>query len=251
MKTIDDYQLGTWEKLGKQLIWAQLDFVYGMKVLDFGSGTGVTADFFSEDNEVIAVEPSEKMVKDGEMEMLSAGESMHSKGEPTGFLQIIGGIDALASMESESFDMIFCHNVLEYADDREQIVTEFYRLLKPGGKLSVVKHNRAGRVMQMAVLLNQFEHAHELLDGKNCTASKFGAINYYEDDDIQKWCEGFRLCSTRGMRTFWDLQQNQEIQSDPQWQKEMLELEMRVADMEEYKGIAFFHHLIFEKRMAM
>ena len=93
VKTIDNYRLATWEKLGKQLIWAQLDFVHGMKVLDFGSGTGVTADFFSEDNEVIAVEPSEKMVKDGETEILFAGEPTHSEGEPSGFMQIIGGID--------------------------------------------------------------------------------------------------------------------------------------------------------------
>ena len=56
------------------------------------------------------------------------------------------------------------------------------------------------------------------------------------------------MCSVRGIRTFWDLQQNQEIQSDPQWKKEMLALEIRVADLEEYKAVAFFHHLILEKR---
>lgn len=38
--------------------------------------------------------------------------------------------------------------------------------------------------MQMAVLLDDFERANKLLDGENDTASKFGAIRYYEDDDI-------------------------------------------------------------------
>ena len=238
VKTIDNYLLATWVKLGKRLIWGQLDFVHGMKVLDFGSGTGVTANYFSEENEVIAIEPSEEMIRDGEKEILQTGR----------FTQLVGGLDVLKTMETESFDLILCHNVLEYADRREEIVREFYRLLKPGGRLSVVKHNRAGRVMQMAVLLNNFAHAHELLDGENCTASKFGAIRYYEDNDIQKWCPEFKCCSVRGIRTFWDLQQNQEIQTDLQWQEEMLKLERRVADLEEFKAVAFFHHLILEKR---
>lgn len=251
VKTIDNYQLATWEKLGKQMIWSQLDFVHGMKVLDFGSGEGVTADYLSEDNEVVAVEPSEEMVRDGKKRISSVDGAALSEDEverSAGFTQLIGSLDVLNKMESETFDLILCHNVLEYADEREQIVREFYRLLRPGGKLSVIKHNRAGRVMQMAVLLNNFEHAHELLDGKDCTASKFGAIRYYEDEDIQKWCEDFQLVSVRGMRTFWDLQQNQEIQTDSQWQEEMLALEMRVTDMEAYKAVAFFHHLMLEKR---
>jgi len=52
-----------------------------------------------------------------------------------------------------------------------------------------VKHNRAGRVMQMVVLLNDFEHAHSLLDGNDgmAMASKYGAIRYYEDADIENW----------------------------------------------------------------
>lgn len=232
-KLINHYQLPTWEFLGKQLIWSQLDFAHGLKILDFGSGNGVTAAYLAADNEVIALEPSAEMLAE--------------RIPDDRYVQLAGGLHVLENLDADSFDLILCHNVLEYADEREQIVRAFYRLLKPGGKLSVVKHNRAGRVMQMAVLLNRFEHAHELLDGKNCTASKFGEIHYYDDEDILKWCEGFRLCSVRGMRTFWDLQQNQEIQTDPKWQKEMLELEMRVADMEEYKGIAFFHHLLLEK----
>ncbi len=51
-----------------------------------------------------------------------------------------------------------------------------------------------------------------------------------------------------GERTFWDMQQNQEIHKDVDWQDKMLEIEMRVSDMDGYKDIAFFHHLMIEKR---
>jgi SAM-dependent methyltransferase len=62
--------------------------------------------------------------------------------------------------------VILCHNVFEYANEREEIINEFSRILKKKGYLSILKHNRAGRVMQMVVLLNNFEHANELLEGK-------------------------------------------------------------------------------------
>ena len=45
-----------------------------------------------------------------------------------------------------------------------------------------------------------------------------------------------------------DMQQNQEIHKDADWQDKMVEIEMRVSDMDGYKEIAFFHHLIIEKR---
>ena len=102
--------------------------------------------------------------------------------------------------------------------------------------------------MQMVVLLNDFEHAHSLLDGNDGMASKYGAIRYYEDTDIEKWCPDLAITKTLGMRTFWDMQQNQEIHKDADWQDKMVEIEMRVSDMEGYKDIAFFHHLTIEKR---
>ena len=33
--------------------------------------------------------------------------------------QIIGGIEALKNMSSQSFDVIICHNVMEYLNDRD------------------------------------------------------------------------------------------------------------------------------------
>ena len=113
----------------------------------------------------------------------------------------------MRKFKDETFDMIICHNVMEYAEDRADIIKEFARILKNDGKISVVKHNRAGRVMQMVVLLNDFDHAHNLLDGNDGMTAKYGAIRYYEDTDIEKWCPKLGITKTLGMRTFWDMQQ--------------------------------------------
>lgn len=50
------------------------------------------------------------------------------------------------------------------------------------------------------------------------------------------------------MRTFWDLQQNQEIQNDKTWKKHMLEMELKVSELEEYKAVASFHHVLLRKK---
>ena len=100
----------------------------------------------------------------------------------------------------------------------------------------------------MVVLLNNFDEANSLLDGHNSTAQQFGTINYYDDSDITKWCDGFALQESYGLRTFWDLQQNQKIQKDEEWQKKMIDIEMRVSQNPDFQKFAFFHHLIFEKR---
>lgn len=113
------------------------------KILDFGSGIGVTADYLGKNNDVIAIEPNE--------------ESVAARWTNNQYTQMIGSVDRLCEFADETFDFIICHNVLEYTEDRADIVREFARVLKPHGKISIVKHNRAGRVMQMIVLLNDLK----------------------------------------------------------------------------------------------
>lgn len=226
-------QLSPWEYLMKQLTWRKLRHIRGLRVLDFGSGDGVTADYMAQWNDVTAIEPDAAAVANRSAE--------HT------YTQLTGSTELLRAMPEAAFDAILCHNVLEYAVDRAEIVREFGRLLKPGGMLSVVKHNRPGRVMQMAVLLNNFDEANALLDGADSQAAKYGAIRYYDDADLTAWCPELQQTEVCGLRTFFDLQQNQEIQQDASWQERMLVLEERVAQLEPYRSVAFLHHIILRK----
>ena len=226
-------EMPAWERLFKRIVWAQIGDLKGLSILDFGSGEGITADHYAENNSVTAVEPSE--------EMLSTAWKDHE------YKQIIGDVSALSEFADHTFDFIICHNVLEYIDDKQTVICELARVLKPNGRISIVKHNRAGRVMQMAVLLDDMEKANALLNGENSMASRFGAIRYYNDSDITKWSNSLKLVDLYGIRTFWDLQQNQEKHEQEEWQKSMVQLEMRVSQIDEYRRIAFFHHLVFTK----
>ena len=226
-----------WERLFKKIVWKQLGDMEGKKILDFGSGEGITANHFAEKNDVTAIEPSK--------EMLSNAWKDYE------YTQIVGDVNALSAFKNETFDMIICHNVLEYIDDKAAVVKALARVLKKDGIISIVKHNRAGRVMQMAVLLDDFEKANEILDGKDSTASKFGTIRYYEDNDITNWEPQITISDILGIRTFWDLQQNQQKHGYEARQEKMLQLELRVSQMREYKNIAFFHHLLLKNETAL
>ena len=226
-------ELPAWERLLKKIVWAQLGDIQEKRILDFGSGEGITANHYARNNDVVAIEPSEEMLV--------------NRWADFEYRQIQGDISKLSEFEDNCFDVILCHNVLEYTEDKKRVLAELYRVLKPHGMLSIVKHNCAGRVMQMAVLLDDLEKANDLLDGKNSTASKFGVIRYYEDEMISGWVPGLKKSDCFGIRTFWDLQQNQEKHNTEEWQSRMMQLEMRVSQMEEYRKISFFHHLLFSK----
>ena len=47
-------------KLFYKLIWHNI--CKGKKIIDFGSGFGVTADYFAMNNDVTAIEPNEEML---------------------------------------------------------------------------------------------------------------------------------------------------------------------------------------------
>ena len=51
--------LQPWECLMKRIVWKQLGDIRDKKILDFGSGIGVTANYLAEHNDVTAIEPDE------------------------------------------------------------------------------------------------------------------------------------------------------------------------------------------------
>lgn len=230
--TVEDitHSLPTWEYLQKKMIWDQLEDIKNRKILDYGSGQGYTAHALAKHNDVLAIEPSK--------DMLSSRVGIDE------YTQIEGALEVLKNLESCSFDVVVCHNVLEYTHDRSLILNEFSRILKEDGILSIVKHNRAGRVMQMVALLNNFERGHAVLDGEDGIAQKYGSIMYYTDEDLIDWLPGFEIKKSFGVRTFWALQQNQDIHVDPYWQENMLTMEHKVSELDEFKSIASFHHVI-------
>lgn len=238
---MDDLQLyrenteKPWGKLFYRAVLEQLAFAKGLRVLDFGSGFGHTANALAAQNDVVAVEPDERMC---EMRV-----------RENGYRQIVGGLEALRQFQDQSFDLVICHNVLEYVEDQGQYFAALARVLRRGGRLSLVKHNHPGRVMQRILFENNYEMALSELEGQSVKAMYFGQIKYYTDDEIAEWAEncGLRIGEKYGVRMFFALIQDNEVKHDPAWQQTMAELERGASGIEAFRNIAFFHHVIFKK----
>lgn len=224
-----------WSKLFYQMIWNHLKFVQSKNVLDFGSGFGITANSLARHNHVIAIEPNEVMLR------LRVRENEYE--------QLIGGLELLEQFPDNHFDLIACHNVLEYVDNKEDYIKEFSRVLKKNGVLSLVKHNHLGRIMQRVVFENNIELAIKEVDGQQTLSESFGEIKYYEEEQIKKWADQYllKIDQLLGIRTFFGLVQDNQIKFNETWQEKMLEMELKISNIESFSKIAFYHHVLLSK----
>ena len=118
------------------------------------------------------------------------------------YQQLCRSLDQLASLEDASFDVILCHNVLEYVEDSKDVLKEFTRLLKPGGLLSIVKHNEVGRVLQTVVFENDTQKALDLLAGQDLETHSMGlAQAYYLDREVED--QALEVLDYQGIRVFY------------------------------------------------
>ena len=238
MGTIRDYRNMVeqpWGKMFYELIYEQLNISEEkrVRILDFGAGFCITANYYAKNHEVVAVEPNEEMY--------------NLRAEDNEYTLITQGVDYLKAVPDNYFDVVLCHNVLEYIENREAVLDQLVRVVKPEGILSIVKHNLLGRVMGSAVLADDPNVALELLNNIS-EDSMFGNRSVYSNELlIETLSHDMKLSDSYGIRTFFGLSSNNEIKHTNEWYQSMLALEIKTSTMEEFKKIAFFNHLIFKK----
>ena len=217
-----------WGKIQYEITFAQLVHLKNKKILDFGSGLGLVSQFLGENNEVVAIEP--------EKEMLFA-YSNHT------YEKILGSLEQVEKFEAESFDIVLCHNVLEYIEEnnREKYLSEFKRVLKRDGKLSIIKHNQVGKIMQAVVFSNDVDQALDLLKGNEFRSVSFNSGTTYTIDKLLEMSK-MKLVKYQAIRTFYSLQMN-EVKTQDKWIEKMTEMELSVCDLYPYKDISFLQHV--------
>ena len=217
-----------WGKIQYEITFAQLVHLKNKKILDFGSGLGLVSQFLSENNEVVAIEP--------EKEMLFAYPN-HT------YEKILGSLEQVKKFEAESFDIVLCHNVLEYIEEnnRENYLSELKRVLKQDGKLSIIKHNQVGKIMQAVVFSNDVDQALDLLKGNEFRSVSFNAGTTYTIDKLLEMSK-MKLVKYQAIRTFYSLQMN-EVKTQDKWLEKMTEMELAVCDLYPYKDISFLQHV--------
>ena len=217
-----------WGKIQYEITFAQLEHIKGKKILDFGSGFGLVSQFLAQNNEVVAIEPQEEML---------FAYSNHR------YEKILGSLEQVKKFESETFDIVLCHNVLEYIDKdcRVNYLSELKRVLKRNGKLSIIKHNQVGKIMQAVVFSNDVDQALDLLNGNEFRSVSFSQGTTYTIDELLEMSK-MKLENYQAIRTFYSLQMN-EVKTKDNWLEKMTEMELAVCDLYPYKDISFLQHI--------
>ena len=225
-----------WFEVSYKIYRSQIETIIdlkNLKILDFGSGFGVMANYLAKNNEVVAIDKNADMIEERERE--------------NNYTQIVGKIEKLKDFADGYFDVVLCHNVLEFVQERSEYVKEFSRVLKNGGIMSIIKHNKTGRIIHEIVFDNNTEEALLMFDGGERAHNAFGKIDYYFPEDLINWAEDLKIEKILGVRIFYGLQQNNDIKYEPGWQDKMFALEMKACGMEPYKSIAYLQHILLRK----
>lgn len=128
----------------------RLEIETGESVLDCSAGTGVLATRIIERFDVGRLhlnDPAEDMLN-------VARRKLINKEEKIAYTHYYA--EELEELVPETFDHIVCLNSFHYYLDQERVVSNFKRLLKPGGTLWLLDWNRTGFFVLNSMLIDCF-----------------------------------------------------------------------------------------------
>ena len=137
---------------GKQLI-AALNIQPGEQVLDIGCGTGrlgsYVASLVGEQGAVIGIDPLPLRV-----------ELARKKQHPH-FSAQVGNAEDLSAFADESFDVVYLNSVFHWIGDKQKVLQEIHRVLKPTGRLGL-NSGDAERPHQSKLVVSQALHDEQI-----------------------------------------------------------------------------------------
>lgn len=115
---------------------AQLE---GLRILDLGSGSGrdcyIAAQLVGQEGEVVGVDMTDEQLAVANQYIDHHAEIFGYKYANTKFVK--GNIEKLdeLDLQPESFDLIISNCVINLATDKDKVLRDVYKLLKPGGEM--------------------------------------------------------------------------------------------------------------------
>jgi len=116
----------------------------GKRVLDVGCGGGILSEsMYFKGAEVVGIDLGEKALNVAKLHQLESGAKVD--------YQYVA-VEALATQQPASFDVVTCMEMLEHVPDPAAIITACARLVKPGGSVFFSTINRNPKAYLFAVL---------------------------------------------------------------------------------------------------
>lgn len=174
------------------------------RALDVGGGTGALAlRLASSGWEVTVVDSSASMLA------LAAEGARRAGGVAGGRVSFkqaeASGVAALFG--ADSFDLVVCHNVVEYVTDAAALTRSLAEVARPGAHVSVLARNRAGEVLRDAIKLHDLDAARNALTAEEVRESLYGGpARVFDARSLRALAEdaGLEVVAERGVRVVAD-----------------------------------------------
>jgi S-adenosylmethionine-dependent methyltransferase len=219
---------------------------HNARVLDVGGGTGLDAiPFAKQGHQVTLLDYSGEMIGEAKRSAEEAGVS-----DRITFHQ--GDIHSIPTLfPNTRFDLILCHNVLQYVNDIKAAIKMMSDVLKPNGLLSIIAMNRNSEPYRLALHQLDLDGALASLDAKMIRTTIFNTdVHARTVDDMREplHTAGCSIVGDYGIRCVCDYIQNDEIKSDPTFFAKLEKLEYELSSRAPYKNVAKFFHVMAKKQ---
>jgi S-adenosylmethionine-dependent methyltransferase len=204
--------------------------------LDLGGGTGATAVRLAR----LGVHVT---LLDSSLEMLDIAKRVAQEAGVVEKIALKHGDAAHAGelFAGQLFDVVLCHNVLEYVECPGAVLKDSSRLMRrdPPALLSILVRNRAGEVLKAGILAGNLESAERGLDANWGVESLYGGrVRLFTPDELVAMSKeaSLEVIAQRGVRVLADYLPPH-ISREAEYER-IFELERSLGQRPEFAAIA-------------
>jgi S-adenosylmethionine-dependent methyltransferase len=216
------------------------------RALDVGGGTGFASLCLAEMGfEVVLLDSSEEMLgiakRQAEADDMVAHVSLRHA-EAGQLAELFAG---------DSFDVVVCHNLLEYVEDPSRTLCDIAQVMRKDGVASVLVRNRAGEVLRAAIKSGDWALATANLSAETVVDSLFGEhVRVFSPADVHGMLSrtGLEVIAECGVRVFSDYVAREEMTGD--LYRQVFELELALGARPEFAAIARYTQMMARRSGA-
>ena len=216
-----------------------------LRILDAGGGNGLDSLRLARMNHrVELVDISRQMLDDARASaaLAGVGDRLHTRA--------IDILDIPEYYDRDTFDIVLCHNVIQFVDDVNSRLQGLADVLKPGGFISLVSTNQYSLPYQAAFLEQDLDKAFaslEIVDQYN-PVFDLDAHEYRPDEIIDRLDSmGFTLEKHYGIRCLFNYWGTNELKEDSEVYEKLRKLEYELTERYPYLLTARQFQLILRK----